>query len=317
MKKGLFLIIAIVLIAVIGAAVLVACSREFELPNADSFSEKFETFNEDFTTYEVESGSAYKLFSEVYAQFVKDSYTFTEYFSFKANALGGMISPTQQYKQIRKIDGDKIYDTKVTVGTGEGKANLAQKYYYDGAKAYRIDINDSKIVPNKGKGEEIFNVTDYGKFGLDTASSDQIRQNNKVFRERISFYDTTDKKYLSDLHNDKVYKKGDKTYIVLTLDCSPDAMDTFNNATKLEFIRALGVKEADIPTFRIISDTTIKLSIGKVGGVNRIFGMCITEDYEGKAQGLAKTTAHQTYTRLISYEQDKYAINDSDLVFMP
>lgn len=306
MKRISILLLA--LIAVVGSALaLVSCAdKDFDLPNNAEFDENFAAFDK------VKNGDAYALFSEVYDNFVQDSYKSVSYFEFNASApvIGNVAS--QQNKTIKKFDNNMYYKEAVTVGTGKGEVHLADKFYYDGANAYEININDKKIVPGKGKGDILFTVTDYGEFSAFSGTADALNEKLRLARERMTFYNTTQREYLADDHDNNVYTRDNKLYITLSLNCSRDAMRSYNKASMDEFVRALGIKEGDEDTFNMLSNSTIKIIIGKVNGKNRMLGFQLTESYEGKASGII-AKAHQTNSTMFYYDSDSYKITDSDI----
>lgn len=312
-------------IVAICAAVTVLC---FALSACSPKKRSFEEFDADFTTYSKASGlSAYTLMNTAYDNLINDkAHSWSEYFEFSASALGGMNVATQNSTSERKYDGEKIYLTNVKIGTGQGKANNAQKFYYDGNKAYAIDIeNDKSKVPAKGEGDERFAVTDFGKFGEFTGkledfvttgmNKEQILEYKlNELKTRMCFYNMTDKKYLSANHDDNVYHKGSKYYFTVTFDCSKDAMDNYHTEAKAEFIRALGIADKDIDSFVMTSDTTIKFIVEKVGKTYRFSGWQRHEAYKGKVG--VEATADQVCTVFLSYDKHDYTINSDDLSYL-
>lgn len=301
-------ILLLVLLAAIGSAfALVSCAdKDFDLPNNAEFDENFATFDK------VSNGDAYALFSDVYDNFIRDSYKSVSYFEFNASAplIGNVAS--QQNKTVKKFDDNKYYKEAVTVGTGRGEVHLAEKFYYDGANAYEINIDDKKIVPGKGTGDKLFTVTDYGNFSKYSDTVDALNAKLRLARERMTFYNTTQREYLADDHDNNVYTRDNKLYITLTLNCTREAMRSFNKASMDEFVRALGIKAGDEDTFNMLENSTIKVIIGKVDGKNRMLGFRLTESYEGKASGVT-AKAHQTNNTMIYYDSDSYKISDSDI----
>ena len=53
-----------------------------------------------------------------------------------------------------------------------------------------------------------------------------IAEQNRVLTEHLTTYDFSKRDYLSDKHNDTVYKVGDVYYCTMTLDCSEEMMNT-------------------------------------------------------------------------------------------
>lgn len=270
-------------------------------------------FDTAFNTYDKADGlSAYDIFISAYNNYVNDrSYSFTEYFDFSAKAIGIEVA-TQQRKIIKKVDGDKIYENRVVVGTGEGKENKASKFYYDGSNAFEINIDDKNIVPNKGEGEEIFNVTDYGNYSPYKGSANELEVTIKEYREKICYYDFTKREYLSDNHDDNVYTKDNVYYLTISFDSSKDAMNSFNSASRDAFISSLGIADKDKDSLKLTEDSVYKMAIVKASGEYRIIGMQLIETYEGKAKGFT-AKAQNKDTFIFDYTEKGYKINSSDI----
>lgn len=270
-------------------------------------------FDTAFSTYDKADGlSAYDVFMSAYNNYVNDrSYSFTEYFDFNAKAIGVEVA-TQQRKIIKKVDGDKVYENRVVVGTGEGKENKASKFYYDGAKAYEINIDDKNIVPNKGEGEEIFNVTDYGSYSPYKGSASELETAIKEYREKICYYDFTKREYLSDNHDDSVYTKDKVYYLTVSFDSSNEAMNSFNSASRDAFISSLGIADKDKDSLKLTEDSIYKMVIIKESGEYRIIGMQLIETYEGKAKGFT-AKAQNKDTFIFDYTDKGYKINSVDI----
>lgn len=300
-------ILLLTLITAIGTAfVLVSCAdKDFDLPTNAEFSEDFSTFEK------VNNGDAYALFSEVYSNYIKDSFKSVSYFEFNAKAINFNVA-SQQNKTIKKFDGDKYYSEAVTVGTGKGEAHIAKKFYYNSDKAYEINVDDKGIVPGKGKGDELFKVNDYGNFTPYSGTAEELKEKMRLSRERMTFYNTSKKEYLSDEHDNNIYTRDNKLYITLTLDCSREAMRSFNKASMDEFVRALGIKSGDEDTFNMLANSTIKIIIGKINGINKMLGFQLAESYEGKASGVT-AKAHQTNSTMFYYDSESFRITDNDI----
>lgn len=303
-----------ILIAVVAVALCIALTVSLISCTKDRLKVDYDIdFDTAFNTYDKADGlSAYDVFISAYNNYVNDrSYSFTEYFDFNAKAIGIEVA-TQQRKIIKKVDGDKIYENRVVVGTGEGKENKASKFYYDGTKAYEINIDDKNIVPNKGEGEEIFNVTDYGSFSPYTGSTSELETTIKEYREKICYYDFTKREYLSSNHDDNVYTKDNVYYLTISFDSSKEAMNSFNSASRDAFISSLGIADKDKDSLKLTEDSVYKMAIVKVSGEYRIIGMQLIETYEGTAKGFtAKAKNKDTF--IFDYTEKSYKINSADI----
>lgn len=305
--RKILVVIAVIVLSIVLTVTLLSCTKDRLKVNYDI------DFDTAFDTYSKADGlSAYDVFVSAYNNYVSDrNYSFTEYFDFNAKALGLDVA-TQQRKIIKKVDGEKVYESRVVVGTGEGKENKASKFYFDGAKAYEINIDDKKIVPNKGSGEEIFNVTDYGSFSPYTGSASELETTIKEYREKICYYDFTKREYLSDKHDDNVYIKDDVYFLTISFDSSKEAMDSFNSASRDAFISSLGIADKDKDTLKLTEDSVYKMAIVKSSGKYRIIGMQLIETYEGKAKGFT-AKAQNKDTFIFNYTEKAYKINSEDI----
>lgn len=305
--RKILVLIAVIVLSIVLTVTLLSCTKDRLKINYDI------DFDTAFDTYSKADGlSAYDVFVSAYNNYVSDrNYSFTEYFDFNAKALGLDVA-TQQRKIIKKVDGEKVYESRVVVGTGEGKENKASKFYFDGTKAYEINIDDKKIVPNKGSGEEIFNVTDYGSFSPYKGSASELETTIKEYREKICYYDFTKREYLSDKHDDNVYIKDDIYFLTISFDSSKEAMDSFNSASRDAFISSLGIADKDKETLKLTEDSIYKMAIVKSSGKYRIIGMQLIETYEGKAKGFT-AKAQNKDTFIFNYTEKAYKINSEDI----
>lgn len=305
--RKILVLIAVIVLSIVLTVTLLSCTKDRLKVNYDI------DFDTAFDTYSKADGlSAYDVFVSAYNNYVNDrNYSFTEYFDFNAKALGLDVA-TQQRKIIKKVDGEKVYESRVVVGTGEGKENKASKFYFDGTKAYEINIDDKKIVPNKGSGEEIFNVTDYGSFSPYKGSASELETAIKEYREKICYYDFTKREYLSDKHDDNVYIKDDIYFLTISFDSSKEAMDSFNSASRDAFISSLGIADKDKDTLKLTEDSIYKMAIVKSSGKYRIIGMQLIETYEGKAKGFT-AKAQNKDTFIFNYTEKAYKINSEDI----
>lgn len=306
--KKILIVATIIVLCIALTATLLSCSKDRLKVNYDI------DFDTAFNTYDKADGlSAYDVFVSAYDNYVNDrNYSFTEYFEFNAKIVGGIEVATQQRKIIKKIDGEKIYENRVVVGTGEGKEHKANKFYYDGANAFEINIDDKNIVPNKGSGEEIFKVTDYGSYSPYKGSANELETTIKQYREKICYYDFTKRDYLSDNHDDSVYTKDNVYYLTISFDSSKEAMDSFNSASRDAFISSLGIADKDRDTLKLTEDSIYKMAIVKSSGKYRIIGMQLIETYEGKAKGFT-AKAQNKDTFIFDYTEKGYKINSDDI----
>lgn len=306
--RKISVVIAVIVLSIVLTVTLLSCTKDRLKVNYDI------DFDTAFNTYSKADGlSAYDVFVSAYDNYVNDrNYSFTEYFDFNAKIAAGIEVATQQRKIIKKVDGDKIYENRVVVGTGEGKEHKASKFYFDGAKAYEINIDDKNIVPNKGSGEEIFKVTDYGAFSPYNGSASELETVIKEYREKICYYDFTKRDYLSDKHDDNVYKKDEVFFLTISFDSSKEAMDSFNSASRDAFISSLGIADKDKDTLKLTEDSIYKMAIVKSSGKYRIIGMQLIETYEGKAKGLT-AKAQNKDTFIFDYTEKAYKINSEDI----
>lgn len=306
--RKISVLIAVIVLSIVLTVTLLSCTKDRLKVNYDI------DFDTAFNTYSKADGlSAYDVFVSAYDNYVNDrNYSFTEYFDFNAKIAAGIEVATQQRKIIKKVDGDKIYENRVVVGTGEGKEHKASKFYFDGAKAYEINIDDKNIVPNKGSGEEIFKVTDYGAFSPYNGSASELETVIKEYREKICYYDFTKRDYLSDKHDDNVYKKDEVFFLTISFDSSKEAMDSFNSASRDAFISSLGIADKDRDTLKLTEDSIYKMAIVKSSGKYRIIGMQLIETYEGKAKGFT-AKAQNKDTFIFDYTEKAYKINSEDI----
>lgn len=306
--RKILVVLAVIVLFIVLTVTLLSCSKDRLKVNYDI------DFDTAFNTYSKADGlSAYDVFVSAYDNYVNDrNYSFTEYFDFNAKIVAGIEVATQQRKIIKKVDGEKVYESRVVVGTGEGKENKASKFYFDGTKAYEINIDDKKIVPNKGSGEEIFNVTDYGSFSPYKGSASELETTIKEYREKICYYDFTKREYLSDKHDDNVYIKDDIYFLTISFDSSKEAMNSFNSASRDAFISSLGIADKDKDTLKLTEDSIYKMAIVKSSGKYRIIGMQLIETYEGKAKGVT-AKAQNKDTFIFNYTEKAYKINSEDI----
>lgn len=306
-KRILIVMIVIALCVVLSVSLLSCAKNRLKISYDIDFDTAFNSYNK------ADGLSAYDVFIAAYNNYVNDrSYSFVEYFDFNAKIASGIEVATQQRKIVKKVDGNKIYENRVVVGTGAGEENKANKFYYDGTNAFEININDKKIVPNKGKGEEIFKVIDYANYSPFKGSASELETTIKEYREKICYYDFTKREYLSDNHDDNVYTKDNVYYLTISFDSTKEAMNSFNSASRDAFISSLGVADKDRDTLKLTEDSIYKMVIIKESGDYRIIGMQLIETYEGKAKGFT-AKAQNKDTFIFDYTEKGYKINSDDI----
>lgn len=306
--RKIIVVIAAIALSIVLTVTLLSCTKDRLKVDYDiDFDTAFDTYSK------ADELSAYDIFVSAYDNYVNDrNYSFTEYFDFNAKIAGGIEVATQQRKIIKKVDGEKVYENRVVVGTGEGKEHKANKFYFDGTNAFEINIDDKNIVPNKGKGEEIFKVTDYGSYSPYKGSASELESTIKEYREKICYYDFTKREYLSDNHDDSVYTKDNVYYLTISFDSSKEAMNSFNSASRDAFISSLGIADKDRDTLKLTEDSIYKMAIVKSSGKYRIIGMQLIEIYEGKAKGFT-AKAQNKDTFIFDYTEKAYKINSEDI----
>ena len=174
--------------------------------------------------YAVDGMSAYDLIMEAYANWCDDDgYVRREQFVFTAEILGGFATAaTRSTDLLRKVDGERIYSQEVILGTGQDKGTKAIRYYFDGENAWDSENTDeSDISIDEVSGLPV--TTDWGEY---REYAGDVAEQNRVLTEHLTTYDFSKRDYLSDKHNDTVYKVGDVYYCTMTLDCSEEMMNT-------------------------------------------------------------------------------------------
>ena len=251
----------------------------------------------------VEGMSAYDLVMEAYDNFVKDTnFVREEYFTFTAG--GGTIA-TRNTHLLRKMQEDKIYSQEVIYGTGLDKGTSVNRYYYDGDNAYEINNTQKKNVSYDKKTGE-FGVKDWGKF--DDFDGD-VDMQNWLIKDKITTYDLSSKDYMSQKHNDKVYKVGDTYYCTLTLDCSFDMMTSIQKEAMQEFLDTLSAKEEGFQ----IDDTTLDFAIAEIDGKMKFKIWRRNEKYSGKHSTGISVSCEQTCLSYYRYGEG-YEITSDDLL---
>ena len=156
--------------------------------------------------YAVDGMSAYELIMEAYSNWCDDDgYVRREQFVFTAEIFGGVIVATRSTDLLRKVDGQRIYSQEVILGTGKDTGTKAIRYYFDGENAWDSENTDgADISINNTSGLPV--TADWGEY---REYEGDIAEQNRVLTEHLTTYDFSKRDFLSDKHNDTVYKVGD------------------------------------------------------------------------------------------------------------
>ena len=213
--------------------------------------------------YAVDGMSAYDLIMEAYANWCDDDgYVRREQFVFTAEILGGVVVATRNTDLLRKVEGQRIYSQEVILGTGQDTGTKAIRYYFDGVNAWGSENTDGgDISIDEASGLPV--TADWGEY---REYEGDVAEQNRVLTEHLTTYDFSKRDYLSDKHNDTVYKVGDVYYCTMTLDCSEEMMNT--------------VREYKFVAWRRNEDYSGKRA-GIPGGVNCTQTCYSTYSYEG------------------------------------
>ncbi|MDE7079038.1 MAG: hypothetical protein K2O95_02860 [Clostridia bacterium] len=248
--------------------------------------------------------SAYDLVMEAYANFVDDTnFVREEYFTFAAGNGGSLASRNTHL--IRKMQGDKIYSQEVIYGTGMDKGTCVTRYYYDGEKAYEINNAAKKNVSYDGKTGE-FGIKNWGEF---QEFEGDVGEQNWLIKDKITTYDISSKEYMSEKHNDKVYKVGDTYYCALTINCSIEMMTSIQREAMKEFLDTLSAQEKGF----VIEDTTLDFAIAQIDGKMKFKIWRRNEKYTGKHSTGISVSCEQTCLSYYRYGQG-YEITSDDLL---
>ena len=244
--------------------------------------------------YAVDEMSAYDLIMEAYSNWCDDDgYVRREQFVFTAEIFGGIVVATRSTDLLRKVDGQRIYSQEVILGTGEDKGTKAIRYYFDGVNAWDSENTDgADISINNTSGLPV--TADWGEY---REYEGDVAEQNRVLTEHLTTYDFSKRDYLSDKHNDTVYKVGDVYYCTMTLDCSEEMMNTVHKAARDEFIANTGAEEEGFS----IEDTTIDFAIAEIDGEYKFVAWKRNEDYAGK-HVIGEVSCTQTCYSTYSYE---------------
>ena len=209
--------------------------------------------------------------------------------------VGGVVVATRSTDLLRKVEGQRIYSQEVILGTGQDTGTKAIRYYFDGENAWDSENTDgADISINNTSGLPV--TADWGEY---REYEGDIAEQNRVLTEHLTTYDFSKSDYLSDKHNDTVYKVGDVYYCTMTLDCSEEMMNTVHKAARDEFIANTGAEEEGFS----IEDTTIDFAIAEIDGEYKFVAWRRNEDYSGKRAGIAGgVSCTQTCYSTYSYE---------------
>lgn len=246
--------------------------------------------------YAVDGMSAYDLIMEAYRNWCDDDgYVRREQFVFTAEVLGGfMTAATRSTDLLRKVDGQRIYSQEVILGTGQDTGTKAIRYYFDGVNAWDSENTDGADISI----DEVSGLPVTADWGEYREYEGDIAEQNRVLTEHLTTYDFSKRDYLSDKHNDTVYKVGDVYYCTMTLDCSEEMMNTVHKAARDEFIANTGAEEEGFS----IEDTTIDFAIAEIDGEYKFVAWKRNEDYAGKHSVIGEVSCTQTCYSTYSYE---------------
>ena len=230
--------------------------------------------------YAVDGMSAYDLIMEAYRNWCDDDgYVRREQFVFTAEVLGGfMTAATRSTDLLRKVDGQRIYSQEVILGTGQDTGTKAIRYYFDGENAWDSENTDGADISI----DEVSGLPVTADWGEYREYGGDVAEQNRVLTEHLTTYDFSKRDYLSDKHNDTVYKVGDVYYCTMTLDCSEEMMNTVHKAAR--------------------EDTTIDFAIAEIDGEYKFVAWKRNEDYAGKHSVIGEVSCTQTCYSTYSYE---------------
>lgn len=179
------------------------------------------------------------------------------------------------------------------LGTGVDKGTKAVRYYFDGENAWDSENTDGGDISI----DEVSGLPVTADWGEYREYEGDIAEQNRVLTEHLTTYDFSKRDYLSDKHNDTVYKVGDVYYCTMTLDCSEEMMNTVHKAARDEFIANTGAEEEGFS----IEDTTIDFAIAEIDGEYKFVAWKRNEDYAGK-HAIGEVSCTQTCYSTYSYE---------------
>lgn len=270
MKKKLFVSIALLTLVATMIVTLVACKpKKLEVNNLTELPKTYEGMEV------VEEMNALDLFNEAYANFLAaDDYKRIQNYSMESKVMNMYIHSN------RKINGNKVYQSEVVLGSGVMKLHEGRKLYFDGDKAWSLYFNDEKRVP--GKGEDKFAVTewiDFREYNLEDNNNKEAAPTKKKIKEHMVSYDTSKLANMAANNNNTVYTKEGLYYFTLTIDCSKEAMSTIHTKVVEDIIEKTGGKKEDL---KMNENTTIQVAVEMINDKPMIRALQTVEKYSGK-----------------------------------
>lgn len=261
MNKKLSFFVIIILIAVL----FTACAKD-----TSSFEEKLWTAP-DYTKGEIVSSlSALQLFREVVESKETNAHR-TSSLSLFVCATSGLENNQSEVYEAYQTD-TAYYKQTITQGSGivASKNSGYKKFYSDGSNYYSYENKKSQ------------------KVDLEATTFDGTMTKLDNFSEIAFYIDyiefssyNFDDEYISDEHNDKVYKLNDKYYFTVTLKTKDN--EGAQSDTEAVIIENIGTSPE---SFLWTQDTTITCEVSVINGEYRLTARRMCEYYEGKLSGL-------------------------------
>lgn len=297
--KKLCVSILLVFTLIVGAFAFAGCQERDITQLILIEDENFAKY--DSTTVAQDSG-AHDLIVEAYNNWIASTnYTRQERFSFKA-FNGALDFATRETKLTRKIVDDKIYSQEIIVGTGEDKGSCAKKYYFDGANAFESNYNsDDKGFSRRtsvkyNRETDEFTTEKWEDF---VAFEGDVEQENYLYKDQLTTYNFFKKENLSPKHDDKIYKVGDTYYCSMSLNCTPEMMQTEFRVALDDFLNQTG---ADEEGFAIKDDVVVfDFAIKEIDGAMQFVAWRRTEIYSGKYKGVLTINCEQVCESVYTY----------------
>ncbi|MEG2084382.1 MAG: hypothetical protein RRY78_02350 [Clostridia bacterium] len=256
----------------------------------------------------VDGKSAIDTYAEVMANlFELENYAYIADLQFEA--LGGIAR--QHYYDKVKVMGGKtgtVFFENAKFGTGQGKACDGKRFYFDGEYGNVLTFtDDASRLPAKTVTDAL--VPDFK--GLDYSDWDDTKEDYTAavraerYRSNLTSYPISKAKLSTTNHNDKVYKKGDKTYFTITLKCMANEADK-DFATVIEELEdATGGKNLVWD-----QDTHFSFECAEIDGVLLPSSWTLVANFTGK-KGI-KVPCSQKFTFNHTYGEADYTITDNE-----
>lgn len=306
--KKLFVSILLVFTLIVGAFAFAGCDGR-------DITQLILIEDENFAVYDdsdvYKDSGAHDLILEAYENWiVSTNYQREERFSFKA-FNGALNFATRETKLTRKIVDDKIYSQEIIVGTGEDDGSCAKKYYFDGENAFESNYNIDDKGFSKRTSVKYNSETDEfttEKWEDFVAFEGDVEQENYLYKDQLTTYNFFKKENLSPKHDDKIYKVGDTYYCSMSLNCTPEMMQTEFRVALDDFLTQTG---ADEEGFAIKDDVVVfDFAIKEIDGAMQFVAWRRTEIYSGKYKGVLTINCEQVCESVYTYGNAEITAED-------